>query len=802
MVEDTMNRQLLGSHQNRQQNNSAMNEVFSSSVVIRRVFDETGERGEVAHGMPGDATAPKLHGTAPAHSVIEFVEEGASLGSVQADAAGTWRFEPDGMQVKGTHEIVAMVDGVQASEPYVLRIDTGPRTAEVQGAVDSIALPAEVPAMTEAGTNAHPAEGTFGATIDFVYDAAGNAQDADAASRAATSGATPRLTGTAPMDAIVEIYDNGERIGSTRANAMGSWTFEPGQPLAAGMHALTAYINGVQASEPFALTVADMPVNQLVASIAVEGAELSLGGITTGAMIMGDHAPRIHGTAPHHAEVEIFDNGHSLGSVRANAVGAWSFEPGQALAVGTHALTAYINGTPISDTITIETVAVAAQVSAKQGAAVVTMAIARDDDAVSGSGQLHDALTDNVAPRLSGKAPSHSLVEIFDDGRQIGSVLSDASGDWWFEPAFPLEAGTHSLSAAVDGALVSEPLVIAVEPAVQVPQLTLDWTAGNLAGMPVANTGGVLTDDVAPQLHGKAPGHAVVEIYDNDEIVGSALADADGNWSFSFDRPLSAGNHELVAQIGGVAASAPISLVVEPVQPAPVITIEPIGQDHGFVGIGLQDGGEDAPSSQIGVMPVDQQIVVPGMIGVLPAIVDTEPTLDFDRVVPQPVSIDYGYDAGYGEAALASGDTTDATPHLMGYAPEYATVEIFDNDLPIGSSSADATGLWQFTPEPMFVGEHVLVAQVEGAAPSEPFLLHVVEHVGSLSSLSMQDLFADEWAPIFAEASIDAVETDVEVDMTAFDAPAAIDVQPEAMTYSDIAGYGDVLLSELEQHHV
>ncbi|MGU7816134.1 hypothetical protein [Burkholderia sp. AW49-1] len=756
---------------------------------------------------------PQYPGDTPLGERAGARDSGTTAGSASADGQGMQMPGVDPSGAPGEPATAARAPEATPDDSFAGHIDV---TASGVGDAFGFAMLAEEGAPRADATAGAQAR-DLPVSIDFAYDEISASQDG-AADGALRTGGTPRLSGTAPADTIIEFYDNGEAIGSTRANALGQWTFEPGQALAIGMHALTAYIGGVPASEPFSLEVVGPAVNPLLASIAFEPLEHPFVELTTGQQDAGHHVARIYGTAPQHAEIDVFDNGVLLGSTRASAGGQWTLETSQPLTVGTHALTAYINGVPASQTLVVETDAPTALAQlASKAAMPAVIEFANDETLTRLDGQSRGILADHAAPRLAGKASAGAMVVLFDDDREIGRVQADLEGHWAFQPEVPFEPGMHVLTAVVDG-VPSEPVAIEVAvPTVLVP-ITLDVSANGLLGLNgQPSAGGQIDESTLPRLSGRAPGHSIVEIYDNDTMIGTVMADEDGHWVFEFDGPLSIGRHELVVQVAGATESASFVLVVEPVKPMPELGVLPIVDELAHE-IDLEEAGVPSngkmpvpeqqvgvlPAPEIGVLPDDAQILVPGMLDpVTGELMREELLLDFDRLAKPSVSIDHGYDGdGYAQAALNSGDVTDAKPHLMGYAPSHATVEVFDNDLLIGTSIADATGLWQFSPGALFVGEHVLVARAEGVPDSEPFHLTVVDHVGDLASLSMRDLFANEWMPMFADVSLDDVAV-VELDEVAARAAfETTDATVEAESYGNLYDVRGDFLPELEQHHV
>lgn len=73
-----------------------------------------------------------------------------------------------------------------------------------------------------------------------------------------------------------------------------------------------------------------------------------------------------------------------------------------------------------------------------------------------------------------------------------------------------------------------------------------------------------LPDAAIPRLTGHAPGGALVQILDNDGPIGSAIANADGRWTYHLDAPLATGTHALMLKINDGPPSTPMRLFVEP----------------------------------------------------------------------------------------------------------------------------------------------------------------------------------------------------------------------------------------------
>ena len=85
--------------------------------------------------------------------------------------------------------------------------------------------------------------------VDQDIDYTGDIYDRDI-----TVDPTPQLSGSAPVNSHVYIYDDGKLIGSVQADGEGNWSFTPDRDLGTGSHVLTVMAHG-KMSEPVVITV-------------------------------------------------------------------------------------------------------------------------------------------------------------------------------------------------------------------------------------------------------------------------------------------------------------------------------------------------------------------------------------------------------------------------------------------------------------------------------------------------------------------------------------------------------------------
>ncbi|MGX9221460.1 Ig-like domain-containing protein [Massilia varians] len=279
--------------------------------------------------------------------------------------------------------------------------------------------------------------------------------------------------------------------------------------------------------------------------------------------ITRDATPTVRGNAAAHAAVTLYGNDGStvLGTATADAQGAWIITS-TALGDGNHALRAVqrdaagnVSSPGAALDVTIDTVAAAPAAPAL---------LAASDSGVAG-----DRITRVNTPVVAGSAEALSQVTLYDtDGQTVlGTTQADADGKWSIT-ASVLADGVHELSVRqVDTAgNVSE-----ASPALS---LTIDTAAPAAPGVPrltAASDSGMPGDGITnlrPVLQGSALANALVTVYDGQTALGTAYADAQGNWSLEV-AGLRLGAHAISATQTDVAgnvsaASGSFALTIRP----------------------------------------------------------------------------------------------------------------------------------------------------------------------------------------------------------------------------------------------
>jgi len=198
--------------------------------------------------------------------------------------------------------------------------------------------------------------------------------------------------------------------------------------------------------------------------------------------------------------------------------------------------------------------------------------------------------TDDGRPDIKGRGVPGELVHIYDGAELLGRVRIAADGTWSFTPVYPLADGRHAITIiheTLDGDVSdsSEPYVIIVDKVI--PDKPVIGDVRDDVGPQTGSVGnGGSTDDNTPTLSGKGePGHTVA-IIDNGKVIGEAVIDDKGNWTFTPDTELADGQHEFEVVITDQAGnSSEVSekhiVVVQAPVPTQVATVTSMSKDWG-----------------------------------------------------------------------------------------------------------------------------------------------------------------------------------------------------------------------------
>ncbi len=746
-----------------------------NQVTVGEVVDDQGPIvGNLKPGTVTDDARPELSGKGKPGSTVTIMDGDDVLGSTVVDPDGNWTFTPEQDLADGDHSLTV--------------ISKDPAGNEVSSPSFDITVDATAPEKP-----------VLGSATDDVGTIRG-----DLSNGGTTDDANPTFNGSAEPGSRVDIYDNGEHIGSTIADDNGAWQFTPTTPLPEGEHHITTTAtdeagNTGPESDDFVLVtdytppVASSDVLNITSVMDDVGGRQ--GNVASGE-ITDDSKPVINGIGEAGSTVFVYStdaNGkHLLGSAVVDSEGNWTLALDTPLVEGLNQLTLETQdavGNRVAGEAPSYDITVLIPVSTEPSINSVV------DNAEPHVGPMQKGETTNdTTPTLSGSAAPGDVVSILDNGKVIGTVTADSNGKWAFTPDTALADGKHTFTVtatdAAGNARTSGSFPIVIDTAAPSPaeNIVINDNVGDKQG-PVGP--GDTTDDQSPTLSGEAEPGSVVDIYDNDEKIGSVIVDDEGKWSYTPDTPLAKGDHEITTTVtdpsGNTSEPSPgISFTVDP-DPNQV-TVGEVVDDQGPIVGNLKPGtvtddarpelsGKGKPGSTVTIMDGDdvlgstvvdpdgnwtftpEQDLADGdhsltVISKDPAGNDvTSPSFDIsvDTVAPEKPVIGVATDdVGSSRGDLSSGSTTDdANPTFNGTAEPGSRVDIYDNGELIGSTVVDENGGWQFTPTTALPeGEHHITTTATDKAgntgpESDDFVLITDYTAPDASKVAITEVYDD-----------------------------------------------------------
>ncbi|WP_235502131.1 Ig-like domain-containing protein, partial [Trabulsiella odontotermitis] len=693
-------------------------DVDPGQAAIVAVKDDVGSiTTNVTQNGVTDDTRPEITGTAKAGSIVTITDGSNVLGSTTAGSDGSWSFTPTGDLGKGDHTFTASAKepagNTSTSNSWTITIDID---APVKPSIDS--------AMDDVGSN----QGAL-------------------ANHGLTDDPTPTLSGKAEAGSIVKIYDQSGLLGSVTARDDGTWSYTPTTKLDEGSHQfhVTATDKAGNTSAPsddFELTLDFTPPDSSKLAITNVYDDVKLAGDVPNNGETDDNRPLISGTGAEAGDTITVYNGNTvIGSTTVKSDGTWELEPSTPLPDGTYRLTAKETDKVGNEAGPSNEYVITVGVTPPQAPTLDTVY----DDVTPGVDYLQKGeITNDSTPTLSGKGLIGGTISVYDNGTLIGTAIVDGSGTWSFTPGTALNDGNHNFTATVtDGVGRVSPstggfnIVVDTTVPSAASDLLITDDVGAYQG-PVNN--GDTTDDNVPTISGKAEAGSTVNIYDNGTVIGTAVADTNGNWSFTPSTPLASGPHDITTTVTDTAGNtgpegAHTSFMVDVV--AGKVEITAIKDDVGSITTNIAQGGvtDDTRPEITGTAKAGSVVTITDGSNVLGSTtagsdgnwsftptgdlgkgnhtftatakdpagndsVSSSWTVTIDTDAPAKPSIDSATDdVGAVQTSLANnGVTDDPTPTLNGKAEAGSIVKIYDQSGLLGSVTARADGTWSYSP--------------------------------------------------------------------------------------------------------
>jgi large repetitive protein len=647
-------------------------------------LDPASDSGALGDNITNDST-PTITGNGVAGSVVQLFEGATALSpTAVVDAGGHWSITLSAALSDGSHTLKA-------------------KASDVAG-------------------NVSAASGGLTLTIDTTAPAAPTGLVLDPASDTpptgdnTTSDNTPTIDGSAEPGSSVTLKDGTTTIGTATADVSGVWQVTPASPLADGVYHFTATAKDAAGNTSSPSTVLVITISTVGQPPPPPSTPVLDPGSDSGAVgdhITNDNTPTLTGTAQAGATVQIFDGATALTPTAvANGSGSWSITIGT-LSDGSHSLTAKAtnaNGTSGASgalSLTIDTLAPAAPAS-------LTLAPASD------SGTAGDNLTNDSTPTITGAAEAGSTVKLFEGATLLGTAT--ATGGVWSITSSTLGEGAHNLTAtATDAAGNISVLSSALG-------ITIDSVApgapGGLTLAPASDSGTAgdnITSDTTPTITGTAEAGSSVTLKEGSTVLGTATATG-GTWSIT-SSALGDGSHNLTATAADAAGnvsvvSSALVLTIDTTAPAAPasLTLAP-ASDSGTAGdhitndttptitgtaeagstVTLKEGATVVGTATAtgGVWSITSSTLGEGAHSLTATATDAAGNISalssalgitIDTTAPAPPT---GVTLGPG------GDVH--TPTIVGMAPANTIVQILRDGVPVGTTTANASGAWSFT---------------------------------------------------------------------------------------------------------
>jgi hypothetical protein len=280
------------------------------------------------------------------------------------------------------------------------------------------------PSPVEGGTTAPAPAPTPGTTLAAPHIAS-YSTDSGKIGDGITNDNTLTLTGSAPVNTTVNLFDGVSKVGTAQVNSSGQWSLTT-SALNDGLHKLTATDtnsvgNTSAASEAISVTVdTQAPTAPKIGIYSTSGAAVS------GTTANNDFI--LKGTAEASSTVKVFDGDKQIGTATTNSSGAWSFDATD-LANGGHSFTSKA----------MDAAGNTSSASAASGITVSAPTTASIDFT-----NLYEGWNDTAT--IKGTANPYTQIKLLDGTQSLGSVKAGSDGSWSFKTS-TLSDTIHTFSA-------------------------------------------------------------------------------------------------------------------------------------------------------------------------------------------------------------------------------------------------------------------------------------------------------------------------------------------------------------------
>ena len=475
--------------------------------VITEVIDDVkgGKFNEDVKGGTTNDSTPIFKGTAEAESTITLKNGNDIIAEkIPVKADGSWEFTPKSPLAEGEYNI----------------------TATATDKAGNVSNASNVATVT---IDLHTSKPVINEIIDNVEGDTGNVKNERIGW---TNDNTPTLKGSAEAGATVDVYVDGRKAGSVKANEKGEWEYTTDK-LSDGKHSFYAIAtdeagNVSENSGISWIKVDTNPGKVVITSVTDDNGDDALNGAYEGAT--KDNTPTINGFAEPYSTVTVSVKDSSgkvvwSGEVYVeDSLGDWSITVDKPLNDGDYTVEAsmqdYVKNPVQNSNVVSLTVDTATNIPE----------VKEIVDNVAGgveNGDVKGKVTNDNTPTLKGSAEAGADIKVFVDGKIAGTTKAGFDGSWEFTPRTKLGDGEHKFVVEATDKLGHS--AKSIEASVDV-----DTTIGNpkVRFVEDANNDGVLSvAEVAAIKDGKA--HWVIDIPTDGSVkAGDVIQSIDGkgNW--------------------------------------------------------------------------------------------------------------------------------------------------------------------------------------------------------------------------------------------------------------------------------
>ena len=608
--------------------------------VITEVIDDVkgGKFNEDVKGGTTNDSTPTFKGTAEAGSTVTLKNGNDIIAeNISVKADGSWEFTPKSSLAEGKYSI----------------------TATATDKAGNVSNASNVATVT---IDLHTSKPTINEIIDNVEGDTGNVKNERIGW---TNDNTPTLKGSAEAGATVDVYVDGRKAGSVKANEKGEWEYTTSK-LSDGKHSFYAIAtdeagNVSENSGISWIKVDTNPGKVVITRITDDNGDDVLNGSYEGAT--KDNTPTIWGIGEQYATVTVSVKDSSGKVVWSDEVyiedslGDWHIDVPVALNDGDYTVEAsmqdYVKNPVQNSNVVNLTIDNATDKP-------VIKEIIDDVEGDTGDISSKNNWTNDNTPTLKGSAEAGADIKVFVDGKIAGTTKAGFDGSWEFTPRTKLSDGDHTFYVEATDKIGNTNTS-------DIETIKVDTNPGKVVITSVTDDNGddVLngayegaTKDNTPTINGFAEPYSTVTVSVKDssgKVVWSGevyVEDSLGDWSITVDKPLNDGDYTVEASMQ--------DYVKNPVQNSNVVSL----------------------------------------------------TVDTATNIPEIKEIVDNVAGGVENGDVKGKVTNDNTPTLKGSAEAGADIKVFVDGKIAGTTKAGFDGSWEFTPRTKLGdGEHKFVVE-------------------------------------------------------------------------------------------